>query len=49
MVQRVISESKVLDTDNDLGAAYMDFACLLAGEVNTTKPKNGRFSLFRAS
>lgn len=49
MVQRVISESRMLDTDNDLGAAYLDFACLLAGEVNTAKPKNGRFSLFRAS
>jgi pilus assembly protein CpaE len=49
MVQRLISESRPLDTDNDLGAAFLEFACLLAGETNTNRPKVNRFSLFRAS
>ena len=49
MVQRVISEARIPDPENDLGAAYLDFACALAGETNMHKPKAGRFSLFRAS
>jgi Flp pilus assembly CpaE family ATPase len=51
IVQRVISEARALDTSNDLGAAFLEFACMLAGEDNTVlvKPKTGRFHLFRAS
>jgi MinD-like ATPase involved in chromosome partitioning or flagellar assembly len=49
IVQQVIAEAKILDTDNDLGAAFLDFACMLAGETNTNKPKVSRFHLFRAS
>jgi Flp pilus assembly CpaE family ATPase len=51
MVQRMISEARALGTDNDLGAAFLEFACGLVGEpyVNTYKPKPSRFHLFRAS
>ncbi len=49
MVQRLITESRALDTDNDLGVAFLDFACRLSGEPIAEKPKASRFSLFRAS
>jgi Flp pilus assembly CpaE family ATPase len=48
MVQRAIAEARALDTGNDLGAAFLEFAGMLAGE-NTNKPKAGRFQIFRAS
>ena len=49
MVQRLISEARALDTDNDLGAAFLDFARGLMGEAVPERPKVSRFSLFRAS
>ena len=49
MAQRVISEARVPEADNEFGFAYMDFACALAGEENPIKPKVQRFSLFRVS
>jgi Flp pilus assembly CpaE family ATPase len=49
LVQRLISEARSLEIDNDLGAAFLQFACELAGEVNTNKPKPKGFHLFRAS
>lgn len=49
IVQRVIAEAKVLDTDNELGAAFLEFACMLVGQTNTHKPRVSRFHLFRAS
>jgi Flp pilus assembly CpaE family ATPase len=50
-VQRVITKSKLLGVDNDVGAAFRDFAYVLAGEPNphANKPKAGRLRLFRAS
>ena len=51
VVQRFITEARALDVDNDLGAAFLDFACKLVGEESsvTVRPKTGRFHLFRAS
>jgi pilus assembly protein CpaE len=48
-IQRAITEARALDIDNDLGAAFLEFACMLVGQTNTNKPKVSRFHLFRAS
>jgi Mrp family chromosome partitioning ATPase len=50
-VQRVITESKVLGVDNEVGAAFLDFAYVLTGETNpnANTPKTSRLRLFRAS
>jgi hypothetical protein len=41
----------MLGADNDLGAAFLKLACMLAGETYTDKNKQkaGLFNLFRAS
>ena len=51
MVQKAIAEGKMLGADNDLGAAFLKLACMLAGETYTDKNKQkaGLFNLFRAS
>jgi Flp pilus assembly CpaE family ATPase len=51
VLQKAIAEGKMLGTDNDLGAAFLKFACMLAGENYTDKNKQkaGLFHLFRAS
>jgi len=50
-VQRVITKSKLLGVDNDVGAAFLDLAYVLTGEPNphANKPKASRLRLFRAS
>jgi len=48
-VQKLVSEARALDTDNDLGASFLEFARRLMGEEipEKEKPRAGIFSLFR--